>query len=510
VALSHCWGGSTPVMTTIANIDKFRNRIPPPLPKTFADAVEVTRALGIQYLWIDSLCIIQDSPGDWSNEASLMASVYSSAYVTIAADAASNSSQGFLNHSNRQLSAAVPVTYEGVTEHSQIWVRERGGLGYQLPFHDWADQESPFARGKEPSFSEDKEEVMKVLNKVCRAGENPKSRLSTRGWVFQERALSPRTLHFGQSEVGWECQSLISCECSASSLRYRRTTSLLKQARATMAWTNVLEEYTRLNLTVPEDRLTALSGLAEVRHSPTKDQYIAGMWRENLKHQLLWKALLKYPALKSYIAPSWSWASVTGAILYPRQWPDIGTWKILDIKCRPKVKNMFGDCDPGAYLVIEGPLVLVKLFKNYAGWRVKPKKGKETEGPQLTPNWDSEDRRRFADENENGVTYSFLMAGLPPAPPQGLLLKACNPSGAVEVRQKIPRISGPAAANSTSEYEPQLLQSYERLAYVCAEGPIQKRSWSDESDASEKEVYRDGYHWRVWKKLVEQQVFAVY
>jgi hypothetical protein len=153
---------------------------------------------------------------------------------------------------------------------------------------------SPFTGRDPPSFlkneekvSEDKEKVIKILNKVCRDGRDPSSRLSTRDWVFQERALSPRSLHFGQSEVGWECRSLISCECSASSLRYRRITSLLKQARAIMAWTKVIREYTLLGLTVSEDRLTALSGLAEIRHSSINDQYIAGMWREHLKYQLL-------------------------------------------------------------------------------------------------------------------------------------------------------------------------------------------------------------------------------
>jgi hypothetical protein len=120
VALSHCWGGSTPIITIMANISKFMKRIPTPLPKVFADAVAVTRALGIQYLWINSLYIIQDSREDWSNQAPHMASVYGSAYITIAADAASNSSQGFLNYLNRQLSAPVSVTYEGITEENLI------------------------------------------------------------------------------------------------------------------------------------------------------------------------------------------------------------------------------------------------------------------------------------------------------------------------------------------------------------------------------------------------------
>jgi hypothetical protein len=250
-----------------------------------------------------------------------------------------------------------------------------------------------------------------------------------------------------------------------------------------MAWTKVVREYTLLGLTVPEDRLAALSGLAEIRHSSINDQYIAGMWREHLKYQLLWKVLFKGPALKSYIAPSWSWASVTGAIHYPYQNVDIGTWKILDIKCHPKVEDTFGDCMVGAHLVIEGPLVPVKLVECYEGWRIKPKEDKDPKGPKLTPDWDSEDRRHVAVEQGNEVTYFFLMVSQAPAPPQGLLLKA---------------------------RESQSPPTYERLAYICAQSPTRRRTWSDESSDSEDEVYRDGYHWRVWKLFIEQQVFTVY
>ncbi|KAK4118141.1 HET-domain-containing protein, partial [Parathielavia appendiculata] len=175
IALSHCWGGVTPTQTTQGNFESFTQQIPEPLPQTFSDAVAVTRAFGIRYLWIDSLCIIQDSPEDWALHAPLMAKVYGDAWVTISADAAADSFEGFLQHADRGRFRAV---------------RSRRG-------------------------SAACSELAKLLVTFCRSRNSvPDSRLSTRGWVFQERALAPRTLHFGSAEVGWECRSLINCECS--------------------------------------------------------------------------------------------------------------------------------------------------------------------------------------------------------------------------------------------------------------------------------------------------------
>lgn len=62
------------------------------LPPLFQDAIIITRQLGLRYLWIDSLCIIQDSLRDWETEAAKMASIYQNSYVTISATDASNGS----------------------------------------------------------------------------------------------------------------------------------------------------------------------------------------------------------------------------------------------------------------------------------------------------------------------------------------------------------------------------------------------------------------------------------
>jgi hypothetical protein len=179
----------------------------------------------------------------------------------------------------------------------EVKVRERGSLAYQLPIHEW----SPLLIVPERLVLG--HGARQVLERVYRGTLPPKSPLSTRGWVFQERILSPRTLHFGMAEVGWECRSLISCECSALSKRYKRTTSLLKKALTSMSWTKVVQVYTLLQLTFPTDRLVAISGLAEARPSTSSNKYCFGMWQNNFKHELLWRSFRSGNRLD--IAPTW-------------------------------------------------------------------------------------------------------------------------------------------------------------------------------------------------------------
>ncbi|KAL2880720.1 hypothetical protein SGCOL_003747 [Colletotrichum sp. CLE4] len=171
IALSHCWGvnSQAQVRTLKENIDVFRMHIDfGILPKSFQDAVTVSRALGVQYLWIDSLCIIQNDKQDWAFEATRMEHVFSSAYCTIAATAASSSAEGFL----RQKSKHSFVTLAG----------SDGGF--------------TFVRKAIDDFHHDVEQA--VLNQ--------------RGWVLQERALSRRTLHFTATQVYWECGKGVHCE----------------------------------------------------------------------------------------------------------------------------------------------------------------------------------------------------------------------------------------------------------------------------------------------------------
>jgi hypothetical protein len=175
LALSHCWGKPTKEQkdsftTTIKNVDKRCQGISlVDLPRTFQDAVRVTRELGKRYLWIDSLCILQGQDGDWEKESKLMGSVFGNAYCTIAATSGVDSDAGFLGP-RKSARNYVPVTS---SSHGQVYVCEAID-----------------------DFHHDVE----------------KGVLNQRAWVLQERALSRRTIHFTTRQTYFECGAGIHCE----------------------------------------------------------------------------------------------------------------------------------------------------------------------------------------------------------------------------------------------------------------------------------------------------------
>ncbi|KAH7381556.1 heterokaryon incompatibility protein-domain-containing protein [Pyrenochaeta sp. MPI-SDFR-AT-0127] len=283
IALSHYWGEKTPVMTTTKNLRDHLREIPS-LPQTFLDAIRITRSLGVRYLWIDSLCILQDSREDWTKEAPLMAKVYGGSYVTIAADAAKNTNAGFLDGSRRHLHTPKAVTFVHNGEKGKILVRQRSPIA-NVPIHDWR----PLRDTKLIHWPQVREHLGHLLmeERFCP--------LLARGWVFQERVLSPRTLHFGSSETGRESHSMKTCECShlcqADNIGWWQ--NLSKNRVRSWDWMKIVDDYTSLDLTVQEDRLIALAGLAK---------------------ELLWRA--SDPAHRLSIAPTWSWASTTAWVHY--------------------------------------------------------------------------------------------------------------------------------------------------------------------------------------------------
>ena len=174
VALSHCWGKTEPgeiplYCTTRENISTrekgFRTTN---LPQTLQDAIEVTKGLNIQYLWIDSLCIIQGDGGDWDQESKRMEGVYTSAYCTLAATSAVDSNSGFLKRN---------VNSEYIHVQDELGRRVYVCTG-----------------------------IADFDNEVEGA------ELNKRSWVMQERYLSCRTIHFGTNQAYWECGEGVYCE----------------------------------------------------------------------------------------------------------------------------------------------------------------------------------------------------------------------------------------------------------------------------------------------------------
>ena len=174
-ALSHRWGVHPPsktdprFCTTDDNVDARLNGFTlSELPKTFRDAVRVTRELEIDYLWIDSLCIIQWNSEDWKREADRMEDVFASAYCTIAATSAADSDAGFLARNT-----------------STEYIRVQDSAGNEVCVCTHMDD-----------FKNDVEQA--ELNK--------------RAWVMQERILSRRTIHFSANQTYWECGEGVYCE----------------------------------------------------------------------------------------------------------------------------------------------------------------------------------------------------------------------------------------------------------------------------------------------------------
>jgi len=349
-ALSHCWGGKSPLTMRTSTMEEFRELIPmSKLPRTFQDAVTVTRALGIQYLWIDSLCIIQDSIDDWLQESAKMASLYENSTVTIAADAAVDSTSGFLTHVNRKQNL-IEVSY-GDTDGQQksIYFREKGMRRGQNPYHGWHNYSHP-----------------NRLRTQIDGGYSVRSKLCTRGWTFQELILSPRTLRFAE-EMAWECRSLMACECSANSVRLKEGMSLMKKKLVDCDWKALVEEYSHLELTVPSDRLPALAGLAEVLARSKPDRYFCGLWEKDLPQQLAWRVKEPWDGTRfdEYIAPSWSWASVRGQVYFDKAY-NSPIYQILSVECEyPRPGAVFGTVTK-ARLTVYGLLAQV-VVRDYSG-----------------------------------------------------------------------------------------------------------------------------------------------
>lgn len=358
VALSHCWGGVITTVTTRDNFKDYTNGVSLPLPQTFQDAVWFTRALGIRYLWIDSFCIMQDSLDDWHAQAPQMAAVYGNAYLTLSADAAANSAGGFLEGAQRSFNKPHQVAFNTLGMKGKIYVRERCSRAQHTPVHDWVSYD------KDPRLPVNSKSDLQTYSKTThRMDARVRSPLSKRAWVLQERVLSPRTIHFGHAETGWECHSQSDCECSPlDSMDMSTDRPTLKDAVSRTPWPKVVELFSSLGLTSEEDRLVALSGLAEARQKITEDRYVAGSWLKTIKHDLVWRSVrgLSYVEgedrnRRLNIAPSWSWASTTAEIhfgsplLIPRrsEWDDnwesvMQSWKVNSVIDRGTSLNSFG------------------------------------------------------------------------------------------------------------------------------------------------------------------------
>ncbi|KAF2768324.1 HET-domain-containing protein, partial [Teratosphaeria nubilosa] len=286
-ALSHCWGSTVTLCTTTENVARHAVCMPfDNLPLTFRHAVSVTRLLGLTYLWIDSLCILQDSPEDWQAECRRMEQIYENAAVVIAGPAAASSASGF--YFSRPMSVIPPIRLPG-NEHDDLLV----GL-------------SRVSSASERIPPTEKDSI-----------------LTTRGWIVQERLLAQRVLYFGSHQFYMECDHTSHFESSWEAIDSRDdyTKGMVNCSRGKMAlmrWYRTVEIYTACNITRATDRLPALAGLARRYAKLVQDTYLAGLWRNYVIHGLQW-CLHGGPSglrLGTHRGPSWSWASLDDPVSY--------------------------------------------------------------------------------------------------------------------------------------------------------------------------------------------------
>ncbi|KAF2035865.1 HET-domain-containing protein, partial [Setomelanomma holmii] len=275
-ALSHRWGGSNVLTTTLQSIEERKRQIPLcTLPKTMRDAIHVTRALGIRYIWIDSLCIVQDHLGDWALEAEKMGEIYKNATLTIASVLATNAESGcFADYDGRKhRPCRLGITAKRTSQSSEDAGEEQV----------WKDRQSYRPRGP----------------------------LDTRGWVLQEEVLSTRVLSFCDDGIYWECLENDASEGDPGGhgkgdmlnqyprSRFARVfkTSLISATSNSAdpwnislkdAWRSVVKDYTARKLTYNSDTLLAVQGLANYIQQETGWQYRSGLWSHDFHEQLCW------------------------------------------------------------------------------------------------------------------------------------------------------------------------------------------------------------------------------
>jgi hypothetical protein len=318
--LSHCWGSLRPLRLLSTNFEDMQAEIPlSQLTKTFQHAIIACQRLEIEYLWIDSLCIIQDSAEDWRRQSATMARVYSNSYCNLFAAHARDGTFGCFT--TREPRAMQP------TKVFLDWGAEGGQHHYVVPELYW--DETMF-----------------------------QTPLNRRAWVFQERTLAPRNLIFGPAEVFFECRAALASELfprglpprvgpmyafrgvrpdvdgSRAKLRRRegrvaasgQDDVTLKGLAAFDLWHVMVIRYSTADLTYQSDKLVALSAIASEMHRHIKADFLAGLWRRYLPYQLLWavdppnsatlttSVTARSATTTGYVAPSWSWAKSIAAV----------------------------------------------------------------------------------------------------------------------------------------------------------------------------------------------------
>ncbi|KAJ4419163.1 hypothetical protein N0V85_001119 [Neurospora sp. IMI 360204] len=315
MTLTHRWGfaDEEKMMLNKTTYSSLRGGIPlSSMPKLFQEVINVALHLGVNYIWIDALCIFQDKDDqtDWHQEASQMQKVYSNSFCNISAADATSCSDTLFSQPRNPEEEILPQTiylnivpaspYSASSLSSQSSSRLPSSTVARLVFPKLVYTAKTRPKTRIESFT--LTDISLWSNQVSQALVN------TRAWVLQERVLAPRILHFGRRQLFWECHCSEACEAlplgNPPARMHRREEAgfkrdlsyLLKEQKPSdanlhvyMLWHRLIQSYTKTSLSFPSDKLIAISGLAKLFQSLAKrDDYLAGLWRHRLEAELLW------------------------------------------------------------------------------------------------------------------------------------------------------------------------------------------------------------------------------
>jgi hypothetical protein len=336
--LSYTWGDREFVMNTSESYESLKQGFnKDTVPVAFQEAASIALDLEIHYIWIDTLCIIQDSIVDWEEQAAKMGDIFEAAAITIAASASPN------------------------PDYSLFGIRD------------------PMCQEIELMTEAHGDIVFKARRKIVRGihAKNGRSLdtdpLDLRAWGLQEKMLSTRVIAFTGAELQWTCRTLKACECHQNSYPSQPLfptaagrPSVEERMKHSKTWSEIIEEYSARNLTYPTDTLPALSGLASKYGAVTGFTYVAGLWKESLVYDLVWQRhdKLSLPS-PSWLGPSFSWVSASGAVNYRfarYSYPGarINHTKIVDLYYETTAHGVYGKAS-NCTLTIRGSVVAAHL-----------------------------------------------------------------------------------------------------------------------------------------------------
>lgn len=281
--LSHCWGNHMPLRAKKDNLEELSDHFAlDSLPLSFRDAIMICRALCIPYIWIDSLCIVQDDEEEWCAEAARMNDIYSGGILNIAASDATCSLDGCFTNGHgttNRAQEAIQVTKTFPGSDSALKIRILSGDVRQNVGH---------------------------------------TTLSTRGWVLQEQILSHRVLHCMHPEVHWQCRRTYQTEsggCFNSSNYHSLAAHSLPQNLNPPAlheiWCLWMEDYSLRYLTFARDQIRALAGVVQHFSNRSGYKHVLGCWEETMLTDLIWVRTGARVDRSKMLAniPTWSWLS---------------------------------------------------------------------------------------------------------------------------------------------------------------------------------------------------------